>query len=1097
MIAKIRRFALEKWYNVTIMNPELPKAIKAPEKEEKREISIVAGMLQGKLDEVSALVSRLVGKPDLAVVAAKQTGRLESVQQSIDEHKENPGNILAQFIFFTKTYVSLMGVEMAIKSAEYKTKEVEELEKATQKLQESQRKLEAAQAEKLSLSKDQEERLKQELDEMTKKAEKDKKSKDETIAIGFDGLGKQVEQFGEKAKEVKTEAPKNSSPKTDEDAEAILEVNRKLKEETAGREDKKGKKGTKEKKVGEPEPDNSFMRTNAYMKILDDYQKETAEGGTPDFMEYTRRIMEARSEASAKYGRRGDIMDPSERLKILLNDDDAERIFEEFFKKAYAQQSENFYKTISFKDQMVLDEFFTTFTNEDVLKAAYQLYAEKHPEISFDVFQDMSRKKLNRFSQEFVARATIFNGHMGIEKGWIPPTDLYKAMGPMAPELWKYVFPENDKAAVSFAMNAYENVFHKRLDEKDRIEHEDVATLSNGKGMAESAADEDVRAQVKSYVRILTMEKLGLKGDLSNEDKQRLQTAMNEKWPDWKLSKAVVIAKSAQMVNLRSVEIAAKATEERKFGFSTMKSGVYEDYQRVLDVFDKFLAKYWVGGAAASMIYLAFGNRYDKDGHKRNWREMYKAWEGSEVRMDAVWMKNIRNMLTIGGEFTESGWRGPEIAQKILDSFPKLAPLVGVNIRLQTVGGVDRDLAKEEHKVEKRKSIWDETLFFNPMGVMREAQTLMGFSKDYRGTEKGGLWTTVYKESKIGGGIESKEVQQARNDLDFVQVTSLSMLNVDAEKMTVEGGLDKNTFLNFNLLEDPTRRKNAVKLNDAIRKVAGSEVEWQIDKNGKDYGEDYFGKGEKYSSVMELLARRAPEYLKQGLVQNDIRRDLLEWEKMGHIGWVRRLRDFSAAASMQHALGKFFDTYSTLESAHSIVEYLKKEVSPHMKAYDGNKAADFMEKLAYGMAEFHREPTWWARVPAPIPHWVDGLKKLLSSSEVGEKLMNKMGIESSDTMSEEAYGEETLITSAVSTRQLITGMRAKELFGSGHRAHQIEQRLLRDTRSTFWEVTKESFYKYWIGGVAVVLFIAGGELFQKIEADFRGGGGSAKKGGGH
>lgn len=1078
------------------------------EKPAKKEISLVLPLVEIKKAQVESLVNKLVGTAEKTEAKAKLLAKLATTNEKIVEHRDSPGSLIEQFIFVANTMVDLYSVEVMVRKLENKIPQADILEKVQKNIGKISERLENVQDKGV----DAEPELVSQFTQALSESEKDFNNPREKKADRH--FEERLKKVADKAEELveKKKVESTTTKASTDDEEAVPPED--------SSDDAVKKKADEARRRVKASEANSFRNKNEVNKVMQDYLDECKEKGVePDPQEIQNRIMSGLYEAKNGMSKReyenilkenGGQLTDAQRIAILMSDEDAEFQFEKFFRRAYAQQSENFYKTLSFRDQIDLIDFFDTFTSEKAIRAAVEKFnanPDNKVKATFESMQKESRLRLNRFSKEYVARANLFNGHMGIENGWIQPADFYKAMGPMTSELWGYIFPEGDSAKASFALSLYENTFTGSLDLKNRVEWEDVGVNRVGGGKAESKFDEKIRGQFESFTREEVKKKLGFKGKLSTEQEKSLTAEMQKFWPDWKITKALALAKSFFIVNLRAPEIVAKGTFDRDNQFVSQP---YEDYTRALDNYEWFGQKYWVGGGAGIMLYYLFGSREDENGKKRSMSDMYTAWRSGEIRKDAEYMKNMRNIFGIGGHMTETGWRGPRMAEDILTQHTNLAPLLGINIRLQGMrlqmpdhlkhggGHGHENPAKKTWEENKRKEIWTDALWMNPMAVIHEAQTLYGYSVDYAG----GLWKKVYDKMGVG----EKEVIQAREDLSFVQATSLAMVDVSRENMAGFPPIKKEDFLNFNLIEDEGRRKNAEKLFASIRSVAEEKIQWQVDRDGvkrKDVTQ-----GKAYDGVIDFLSKRSGEYLKQGLSQNDVRQDLLAWEKTGHVGWVRRLRDFSGAVGIQHTLPKFFDQYGMFRNPVEIAAYLTKEVLPNMRSYDGDKSALFAEKLSMAICEFHQEPKSWRYLPQPIPVILDYAPKFYQESHdvlmdsklipqfvkdkvLNSKLLKPRGL--ADNMSEEVLGEEGMIWSSASKRDFINHMRLYQAYGGGHAAHEIESRLFKNTSSRLSDVAKEAFAKYWLFGVGVFGGALIKELVNMIEQDTAGGGSSGGK----
>ncbi|MFC1653701.1 hypothetical protein ACFL1M_02540 [Patescibacteria group bacterium] len=1068
-----------------------------------RKISIVAPFVEMKANKVESVIEK-------APPETNKEGFLDQlsiIRSETRDHVDNPGNFAKQLMFLASMMVRLTVLEQSVLKASNKEEQADGPEEELNKWLGLEKKLTEAEDDGFENFSNQE---LEGIEDEFKKIVGDTKDFED---VGDDELG---ENLSDKLVEATEEATEDVVELVEEDPE---EENVKKKDDFDSK--KEREKRETEKKLSKVFRDHPELRNDpsveGVVKFLEDNPGASPDQITAKFQEEREKAFRASPEILSRANRRekeriraiNDENRKEEALasgyydlpgkggytgaEILTDLDKAEELFERFFTRAYAQQTENFHRSMTFEDQIEFSRFMDVFWSENAIKAA----AEKSGK-SVEKMRDESRKMLNRFSNEYVGRAMIFNAHVGIERGWIEPGDYAKSMTAMTSEMWNYVFQKEDQAGVSFGASLFENAFYNLLDTNNRVEYDQIAVLPKGDGGAWSIVDEKVREQFilgKKNEISKRMDFLGKR--LNAEQVSQINSAFEEEWPEWKITKAMALSKSYFVANLRAPEIAAKGTwrREREGGFfgDRYTSGPYEKHARVLDPAEWFIARYQVGRPASAMLYFVLG---DKRRH-RNAKEMFMAWKTGEFKNDEVFLANLRNMFGIGGHMSSSGWRGPVMGRTILQNNPELAPLLGVNIRLQGAGAegnimrpVNENGNKIEDMGEAKRKIWTDALWMNPMQVVHEAQTILGRNRDF----SGGLWDKVYKKSGIG----KQDISQAREDLQFVQAQSLSQFKVNKDNLSSTGPIDVKSFLNFELLPEE-RRANAQKLFKGIRETMNEGVEYKSDGYRRNkihlgrkglkptikYGEDteaetMFGKTTKYNSSIHMLSEVKSS---QGYGQNDVRLDLLEFEKVGPEGWQRRLRDYGMAVEALHGMADFFENYrKVMHNTADISDALFEKIISPVKAYNPHHGVELAELMTQAVVEFH-DPGWLAAsLPEPLDDMYDFFKK-------------------GQTLSELTMGEHTPYWEVKHKRNFIqenmtTGMYVDDSHGADS-THHVEDKMFKKLGATRTDLIVQWAVKNGIPNATLIGLIFGMELKELVEKDLTGSSSGGGKGGGH
>lgn len=451
--------------------------------------------------------------------------------------------------------------------------------------------------------------------------------------------------------------------------------------------------------------------------------------------------------------------------------------------------------------------------------------------------------------------------------------------------------------------------------------------------------------------------------------RKEIQVGIIPNVPEWRLRRAVILARGFGVASLRFPEITAQARlpEETSFSSATEKASRFgsiygEALAKYLDPIEHIIEKFFIGKEDGALLYYFLTGDKRKIQSKDQLRQAIKM--KSQTGKDGKRLTDIINIFRIGGGFSNSSWR----AFMSMKGFsPEEIRSSGLGIREARVGEdikdimlaeVERDFAgrPEEDKIkeiERRKedksymdglkhderlSMWQDALKANPLRVM------------WQWEEKAPGQRVRFLSEALGiTEAEAKTLlPQIEQDLMMIQENTVQGLaggtityanaNIEMLKYSIIGGATPTP-------EELTRRNQVSAYVEKIREKARA--------NNHAFIESLLKKTDVQGSPFPFV-----------IGFEEIPFSNLNFINTGGRGFARRIKDY--AASVQ-ATDELMNLIVNIPKAHDIrplIESLDK-IKQFVAQYDKDIAMEVVPYLARGLIKMY-DKDLMARMPLGI-----------------------------------------------------------------------------------------------------------------------------------
>jgi len=657
------------------------------------------------------------------------------------------------------------------------------------------------------------------------------------------------------------------------------------------------------------------------------------------------------------------------------------------------------------------------------------------------------QKVRDDFAERSKLAQMIHNATAAMEGGAAKPDKFGEMMERFTPELLDQLFLEDEAELTAHLYETGMTTLRSRGDNwimPELVGHDPHQRIS----------------EIDKWVRKRFEEVVKARDGLSQEE-------FEKEWPEQRIKRAMALGKGYEMIVLRMPEMVARGRIPQYITEAGIViSPAYEDFVRTLDMFEHFMEKFqgYDDPGFYFWMFLLTGEKVSFQSKK----DMIDFFQRKyNVHPGSLRMTDVVNFLDAGGHWSKTGWRREMVTEDIDEEDKKW---LGLAFRI----------AEHRKDPKKKKEIILEEFERNPLRILREAELQDGEIFDYQLGRK-----VVYQtlrnlgrsetESKTKAEeffppepkqrpgekkedfekrlnhfrkIELKKVRQARGEvLDPIEdsLILLAQLEADWEK-------GRKGRIDFSQIRDPQARKRAEAYYQAIKKVVVEEkADWR-EWNGR----------KKDDTLIDYLAQKDFPYA-PGLEDTPWSR--LNFAKMGHKGFARRLRDYMAAESSMKALYSLQTSFAKLRKPEDLVKQID-EVWLAMGNYDKVSARERMTKIYEGIGRFNSADYLKRYLPAPLGSIVDWARDFLGLG--------------TSSYAKEIFGEAACSWRAVDLQNFLKHARL-----AGHITKEQEEKLAEKLRCTFGSVAVEFLSRWTPAFIGLVIYTFIKQLAEELQEQFK------------
>lgn len=646
---------------------------------------------------------------------------------------------------------------------------------------------------------------------------------------------------------------------------------------------------------------------------------------------------------------------------IRTSTEERERIFEEIFVGVDANPGVEFNQALSLEARGKLDNFFTTLSQARIFDGTTDI--TENPARIADVAEE--REKLTReFSGKYEVRRILHNANWSVSEGGGDIREFGSSMATFKSEYIDLIFKD---PLVESAMHQFENAFQQiKAENEGQLPYEELAW--------------DYKEQSSGLEKRVW--------DLMREEMKKGIISSNT--PEWKLRRAIILARGFGVVSLRFPEISAQARlpEEGPLVSSTARAkriySIYgESLARYLDVLEHFIEKFALGEEDRAMLYFFLtGNksRFQSKEQLRQALNMRSKLKGKDRRLI-----DMINIFRTGGGFSYSSWRTFTAMEGMGEPGPATPEAIrrsGIGIRENRVSGdVHDDIIREvredpknagkspeeldeivqkiegEEKdkriFEKRLSMWKDALKSNPLRVMWE------WEARERGLRKRFLQEAL-------GPLSDQEARQVEQDLMLIQENTVMALKRGG--ITYDDSQPNQEMLNYDVLLSKTPTQEEITRRDRVQRYV-ARIRGGVREN--DFG--FFRE-----LLQPLPYEESPFPFIIGM--EDIPFSDFNFIKTGGRAFARRINDFASAVEASNELINLIVKIPQTHNIAPLIESLVK-IRNAVSNYDKRLAMQIMPYLAEGIIRIYDKEIL-ARLPAGIGTVVSLFKDTSFAQEI-------------------------------------------------------------------------------------------------------------------
>ncbi len=638
---------------------------------------------------------------------------------------------------------------------------------------------------------------------------------------------------------------------------------------------------------------------------------------------------------------------------ILTNDEERERVFEEIFVGVDANPGVEFLRALSLEAGGKLDNFFTILNHARVYDAA-----------GVDITDDPSRaaevtEKQNQYIHEYSGkreiRRILHDANWSVSGGG----DIQafgQAMSTFQSEHIDLIFQD---PIVGTALHMFEQAFQQiKADSGGQLPYEEIAWNYKTKS---SNLEDKVWSLMREEMRV---------GVIPNI-------------PEWRLRRAIILARGFGVASLRFPEIAAQARlpEETPMASSTERmsrfGSIYgEAIARYLDPLEHLIEKFAIGEDDRAILYhFLTGKKARFESKEQLQLALKMASNQSRVEKRLI---DIINIFRIGGGFSQTSWRqfmsmrhlSPEERRRfgigVLESrvHGDVDDDIREEVRVDLAGRSEQEMAnevkrrqagKETRVLQKRIAMWKDVLKANPLRVMWQLE------------EKVPGQRVKFLSEALGISEDDAKIflPQVEKDLILIQENTVQALG--------RGDITYNDpeMLDYGLIggnnpsaEELLRRERVQKYVEKIRAKAG-ERDYKLIKS-------FFEK---------TPAERSPFPFVIGF--EDIPFSDYDFINTGGRGFARRINDYAASVTATNELINLITSIPQTHNIGPLIEGLGK-IKHAISQYDQSIAMEVVPYLAEGLIRIYDKD-----VVARLPLGVGTLVGLLNDSSFAQTVYGR------------------------------------------------------------------------------------------------------------
>ena len=605
-----------------------------------------------------------------------------------------------------------------------------------------------------------------------------------------------------------------------------------------------------------------------------------------------------------------------------------ERIFEEIFIGIDAKPGERFQLSLDAASR--LDKFYTILNDARV-------YDNGRDITDSEDLSDIAKvaKRRQQLSQEFSGREAIrrvlHDANWSVSEGGGEIREFAGAVSTFKSEHVDLIFRD---PLVGTALRMFEQAFQQiKAENGGQLPYQELAwdpKADDGRG----------GSKLEDRVWSLMRESLRIRTDQGGVE-------------EWRLRRAIILARGFGVFSLRFPEIAAQARlpEESTFASATERASRYgsiygEAIARYLDPLEHLIEKFAIGEEDRALLYYFLTGDHARITSREQLRKALKMKSHLDTEtMGGKRLIDVINLFRIGGPFSQSSWRqfmsmrdfSPEQMRRsglgILegrvsgDVEDEIRQSVRNNPRFAGRGEDDPELKdeierqikrdKEGMVLQRRLAMWKDALKANPLRVMWQ-------------------WEEKTPGQRIRFLSEALSVSEAeaRELLSTIE-QDLMIIQEDTVQRLGRGDVSYNDaeMLDFDKIEDPIRRERVRKYVLKIREKASAN---------------------DYAFIKSLFEKTPAEKSPFPFVIGfeDIPFSDFDFINTGGRGFARRINDYAASVTAANELVTLITAIPTTHDIGPLIESLNK-IKQAVALYDKSIAMEVVPYLARGIIRMY------------------------------------------------------------------------------------------------------------------------------------------------
>lgn len=781
--------------------------------------------------------------------------------------------------------------------------------------------------------------------------------------------------------------------------------------------------------------------------------------------EWDREALQAQAEFQSRY------FDPEQVKGIKTSEKEREQIFEGIFIGVDSKPGQEFHRALSLEKSGEYDAFMTLLdevglTSDESNEAIAGLGAgatQEEKDRKIDAETEKKREKLKReFSARFEIRAALHDANWSVAEGGGDIKAFAGAMSTFKSEYVDLIFKDR---MVATALHMFEQAFMQiRAENNGQLPYQYIAwNYKLGSSELERRVGELMRAGMRS-------------GIIEQAD-------------EWRLRRAIVLARGFGVASLRFPEIAAEARlpeetpEIDSEGKAKRIGSIYgESISRYLDPLEHIIEKFGVGEDQRAILYYFFTGEKKKGFNTK--KDLKAALEQKSAVGSNKRLIDVINLFRVGTPFTTTSWRSFMTMEGMT---PDKKARIGLGMKENRLNGDIEDRVKKElrnqirekalregrvvteakiteeanseydkfsnkektlslkdfskhppeettfnigeYKRNTRELMWKEALDVNPMRVMWMIE------KDHHGKR-----LELFQEVLATTGTGGRDIKDLLRETEM----DLMLLQEDIYKHGVSGVDEHGITVVRNVLDVSHLDKiPAGERRDRVRAYVGKIRELALSNDlstSKSFLEGI---------ITEKADQKSPFPFQIGF--EDAPFSDLDFINTGGRGFARRINDFVGAAQATEQLSGLINTIGPANGGQELVKALK-EIKESIQGYDAGIAKEVAQQLAEGIISVY-DQSYWTRIPV-----------------IGDIV----GMASKTSFAQEHWGKQAMTWTSIDKRNFINLLVRNEVLTA-----KEAKKLYSDTHATKKLVAADAFKTYG----QLVLFYMAFEFAKRIASD--------------